>query len=161
MNVNTRFNAVPTMNLYAAIYLTAWRRRWNQDSAVHNAVCIHWECSKRGEMSLPSFPFHPSSLRGINRPILHSCKQRHRLKAQMIHLSLDLVLLGSFSNDDGDGSEDVKKAIGLLRKTTSLHVHHAFLYISLPSLHVYDVKMPNCKFYGWRKQATTNLFFCL
>ena len=69
--------------------------------------------------------------------------------------------LGSFSNDDGDGKEDVKKAIGLLRKTTTLHVHHAFLYISLPSLRDYDVKMPNCKFYGGRKQATTNLFFSL
>ena len=51
-------------------------------------------------------------------------------------------LIGSFSNDDGN--QDVKKAIGLLRKTTSLNVHHAFLYISLPSLHDYDVKMPNC-----------------
>ena len=50
--------------------------------------------------------------------------------------------LGSFSNDDGDSNQDVKKAMGLLRKTTTLHVHHAFLYISLPSLHVYDVKMP-------------------
>ena len=70
-------------------------------------------------------------------------------------------MLGSFSNDDGDGKEDVKKAIGLLRKTTTLHVHHAFLYISLPSLHDYDVKMPNCKFYGGRKQATMNLFFSL
>ena len=38
-------------------------------------------------------------------------------------------------------------------------MHHAFLYISLPSLHDYDVKMSNCKFYGGRKQATTNLFF--
>ena len=34
--------------------------------------------------------------------------------------------LGSFSNDDGDGNQDVKKAIGLLRKTTTLHVYHAF-----------------------------------
>ena len=33
--------------------------------------------------------------------------------------------LGSFSNDDGDGLENVKTAIGLLRKTTSLHVHYA------------------------------------
>ena len=72
-----------------------------------------------------------------------------------------LLCIGSFSNDDGDGKEDVKKAIGLLRKTTTLHVHHAFLYISLPSLRDYDVKMPNCKFYGGRKQATTNLFFSL
>ena len=40
--------------------------------------------------------------------------------------------LGSFSN--GDGNENDKNAMGLLCKTTS-HVHHAFLYISLPSLH--------------------------
>ena len=35
-------------------------------------------------------------------------------------------LLGSFSNDDGDGNEDVKKVIGLLRKTETLHVHTHF-----------------------------------
>ena len=55
--------------------------------------------------------------------------------------------IGSFSNvngdGDGDGKEDVKKAIGLSRKTTTLHVHHAFLFISLPSLHDFDVKVPN------------------
>ena len=62
---------------------------------------------------------------------------------------------GSFSNDDGD----VKTAIGLLSKTTSWHVHHAFLYISLPLLHDYDVKMPNFTFYGGRKQATTKFSF--
>ena len=33
---------------------------------------------------------------------------------------------GNFSNDDGDGNEDVKKGIGLLRKTTTLHVNQAF-----------------------------------
>ena len=27
-----------------------------------------------------------------------------------------------------------------------MHVHHAFLYISLPSLHDYKVKMPNFTF---------------
>ena len=43
--------------------------------------------------------------------------------------------VGSFSNDDGDGNENVKTAMGLLSKTISLHVHHAFLYISLPLLH--------------------------
>ena len=45
------------------------------------------------------------------------------------------------SNDEGDGNgngngnENVRTAIGLLSKTTSLHVHHAFLDISLPLLH--------------------------
>ena len=36
-----------------------------------------------------------------------------------------------------------------------------FLYISLPSLHDYEVKMADCKFYGERNQAKTNLFFSL
>ena len=53
---------------------------------------------------------------------------------------------------DGDGKEDVKKAIGLLRKKTTLHVHHAFLFISLPSLHDFDAKMPKCKFYGTNRR---------
>ena len=70
-----------------------------------------------------------------------------------------LVILGSFSNDDGDGNKNFKKAIGLLSKTISLHVHHAFLYISLPLLHDYEVKMPSFTFFGGRKQATTNFSF--
>ena len=55
--------------------------------------------------------------------------------------------------DDGDCNVSIKKAIGLLSKTTTLHVHHAFLYVSLPSLHDYHVKMPSFTFYGGRKQA--------
>ena len=62
----------------------------------------------------------------------------------------------SCSNDDGDGNEDVKKAIGLLSKTTTLHVNHTFSYISSPSLHDCDVKMPNFTFYGGRKLAAAN-----
>ena len=52
-------------------------------------------------------------------------------------------LLGTLRSDDGDGNGNTTKAIGLIGKTTILHVHHTFLYISLPSLHDYDVKMPN------------------
>ena len=48
-------------------------------------------------------------------------------------------VLGTLRSDDSDGNEDVKKAVGLITKTTILHVHHTFLYISLPSLHDYDV----------------------
>ena len=47
------------------------------------------------------------------------------------------MITASFSNDDGNGNgngngnENVKKkTIGLLSKTTSLHVHHPFVYIS-------------------------------
>ena len=52
-----------------------------------------------------------------------------------------------------------KNAIGLISKTTSLHVQHTFLYISLPSLLDYGVKIPNFTFYGGRKQAITNFSF--
>ena len=68
-------------------------------------------------------------------------------------------LTGSFSNNDGDDNENAKKAISLSSKTTTLHVHHAFLYISLPSLHDYDVKMPDSNLYGGRKQAATSFSF--
>ena len=54
----------------------------------------------------------------------------------------------------GDGKENVKKA-----SKTTLHVHHAFLYISLPSLLDYDVKMPNFTFYGGCKQARTKFSY--
>ena len=55
-----------------------------------------------------------------------------------------------------------KKAIPLLSKTTTLHVHHAFLYISSPSLHDYDAKIPNFTFYGGRiKTSNDEIFFRL
>ena len=41
-------------------------------------------------------------------------------------------LVESFSNDEGDGNKNGKKATGFISKTTTLHVHHTFLYISLP-----------------------------
>ena len=41
-----------------------------------------------------------------------------------------LTSIGGFSNDDGHGNKNIKTAIGLLIETTSLHVHHTFLYIS-------------------------------
>ena len=49
---------------------------------------------------------------------------------------------GTLRSDDGDGNKNGIKAIDLLSKTTTLHVHHTFLYISLPFLLDYDVKMP-------------------
>ena len=39
-------------------------------------------------------------------------------------------------------------------------MHHAFLYISFPSLYDYDVKMPKFTFCGGREhKTTTSLFF--
>ena len=67
----------------------------------------------------------------------------------------ELKQLGTLRSDDGDGKGNAAKTIGLISKTTILHVHHAFLYISLPSLHDYDVKMPNFTMYRGNTQATT------
>ena len=55
--------------------------------------------------------------------------------------------IGTLRSADGDGNEEVKKAIGLIT--------NAFFYISLPSLYDYDVKMPNLMFYRGSTQATT------
>ena len=59
-------------------------------------------------------------------------------------VSVAIVTSGSLSNDDGDINENCLRAEQKVKmsKTTPLHVHHAFLYISFPSLHDYDVKMP-------------------
>ena len=65
------------------------------------------------------------------------------------------TLIGTLRSHDGDGNENFKKAIGFFSKTTILHVHHAFLYISLPSPQDYDVKMPNLTMYRGSTQATT------
>ena len=57
------------------------------------------------------------------------------------------VIVKSLSNDNGNGNGNVNKngkkrstVVGLISKTTTSHVQHAFLYISLPSLHDYNVK---------------------
>ena len=75
--------------------------------------------------------------------------------------------LGSLSNDDGDDNENGKKAMGLDKrewarslslgldsfgKTTTLHVYQAFFYISLPSLHDYNVKVPDFTFCRGRER---------
>ena len=53
-----------------------------------------------------------------------------------------------------------QKTIGLMSKTTILHVHHAFLYISLPALQNYDVKWPNFKF-TWERERQGDKFYYL
>ena len=70
-----------------------------------------------------------------------------------------LLILGSLGNDDGEVNENGKEGIDLISKTTTLQVHDAFLYISLPSLHEYDVKMPNFTFCRGREHNTTTFFF--
>ena len=42
-----------------------------------------------------------------------------------------------------------------ISETTTLHVHHAFVYISLPSLLDYDVKLPSFTFDEGREHEKT------
>ena len=69
--------------------------------------------------------------------------QKGGIKQINVQQSVLNDLLGTLRSNDGDGNGNTSKAIGLISKTTILHVHHTFLYISLLSLHDYDVKMPN------------------
>ena len=69
------------------------------------------------------------------------------------------AIIGTLRSNDVDDNKNVKKTIGLISKTTTLHVHHTFLHISFPFLHDYDVKMPNFAFYGGRKQPTRKFYF--
>ena len=48
--------------------------------------------------------------------------------------------------------------MGLMSKTTTSHVHHTSLYISLPFLHYYDVKMPKALVTGIRIFLKTDFF---
>ena len=57
------------------------------------------------------------------------------------------------------GNKNSKKAIGLDNlKTTTLHVHQAFLYVALQSLHDFNMKVPNFIFCRGREQKTTTFF---
>ena len=69
------------------------------------------------------------------------------------------ALLESFSNDDGN--ESAKKRNGFDKQNNNFARASRFLYISLPSLHDYGVKMPDFTFFGGRKQASTNFSFSL
>ena len=54
--------------------------------------------------------------------------------------------LASLSDDDGYGNENGNKAVGLDTKNNNFARVSRILYISLSSLHDYDVKLPNCTF---------------
>ena len=61
---------------------------------------------------------------------------------QSRELEIKSLDIGSLSNDDGDGTTRNGKE-QQLGGTTTLHVHHAFFHISLPSSHDYDMKLRN------------------
>ena len=72
--------------------------------------------------------------------------------------SLQLTL-ASLRNDDADGNENGKKAIGLDKQNNNFaRASRFFLYISLPSLPDYSVKVPEFTFCRGREHKTTTFF---
>ena len=62
-----------------------------------------------------------------------------------------------FTIHQRDGDKNAKKQI--ISKTTTMLMHHTFLYSSLPFLHNYALAMPNFACYGERKQTLTKFIF--
>ena len=45
------------------------------------------------------------------------------------------IIIRDLRFNDSTATRTSKRTIGIISKTTTLHVHHTFLYISLPFLH--------------------------
>ena len=58
--------------------------------------------------------------------------RRRRRSSSCIKSLLTPALIGTLGNYDGDGGENVKKAIGLMGKTTTLHVHAFLSFLCCP-----------------------------
>ena len=59
---------------------------------------------------------------------------------------------------DADGNENGKKAMGLISKTITFHVHHAFFVHFFAALPDYNVKVPEFTFCRGREHKTTTFF---
>ena len=71
-----------------------------------------------------------------------------------------MKIIGSLSNDDVDGNENGKKAIGLDKQNNSFSRAARFFCTFLcRCCTTHDVKLPNLTFYGGREHKTTTLFF--
>ena len=71
----------------------------------------------------------------------------------------DVISSFSLRNNDGDGNEDEEKAIGLDWQNNNFTRASRFLYISLPWLHDYNVKVPIFTFCREREHKKTTFFF--
>lgn len=69
-----------------------------------------------------------------------------------------LPSIGSLSNNDDNVNKDGKKAIGW-DSQNNFACASCFLYVSLPSLHDYDMKLPNFTSYGGREHTDNHFLF--
>lgn len=68
------------------------------------------------------------------------------------------LLFDLHDDDDDDRNGNNITAIGLDYQNKPLHLHHAFLHISRPSLQDHNMKMPNFTFCGASEHKTTIFF---
>ena len=130
-----------------------------KDRQLNSITCQAWKMKFLN--SSTSQVFHDLCYTRISgRVLLFFWRRSHEtIESKFPRGSAAATKVGTLRYHDGDDNENVKKALGWKGKTTTLHVYHAFLYISLPSLHDYDDKMPNFTFYGGRKKATVRFSF--
>ena len=64
--------------------------------------------------------------------IFETGKKKLRIQKYPDTRGQGLKVIETLRSNDADGNENVKKTIGFISKTTTLHVHHAFLYTFLP-----------------------------
>ena len=145
---------IKTSNLDRPIRLTQCCTQFkpfgNKTFCFRNFHTFKWECKiimeiqytknlnpgRFGLGTTLSYPNRSITLFGRRPNNKGSCEEdakgmRRRKKYRFSSLSPSLlpVLPRCKNKNDGDSNKNGKKAIDLISKTTTLHVHHAFLYI--------------------------------
>ena len=96
----------------------------------------------------------PKWVRSLPRELFLRVRATSLSDFKRIYLNWQLA-----DNYSADGNGNVKKAVSLISNTTVLHVHHAFFYISYPSLHNYNVKWPNFELTWERERQGNKLYY--
>ena len=104
---------------------------------------------------------HGNIFESFPRPFrLRTQTQKNRKKLFLAWVArMNQKIIGSFSKDDSDGNRNGKKAIKqqLCSYMTFLCLFFFFFFF-LPSLHDYDMKMPNFTFCRGRELKRTTFF---
>ena len=79
---------------------------------------------------------------------------------EVLHWHFPFFHKGPYDTTTATTTGTLKKAIGLMNKTTTLHVHHAFFVHFFAVLNYYDVKWPKFKF-TWERERQGDKFYHL
>ena len=104
---------------------------------------------------------HGNIFKSFPRPFrLRTQTQKNRKKLFLAWVArMNQKIIGSFSKDDSDGNRNGKKAIKQqLCSYMTFLCPFFFFFFFLPSLHDYDMKMPNFTFCRGREHKRTTFF---